>query len=50
MTIIWLINSLGYLPVGLGENSGFLRDNTDDNISTKNSENTFHYWIWKKTT
>ena len=48
-----LINSLGYLPVGLGEDiksSGFLRDNTDDNISTKNSfygEYTFHYWIWK---
>ena len=36
-----LINSLGYLPVGLGEDiksSGFLRDNTDDNIDDNNTD------------
>ena len=48
-----MIKSLGYLPVGLGENiksSGFLRDNSNDNIFKKNDyygEYTFHYWMWK---
>ena len=47
------IRSLGYTPVGLGKNnfsSDWLRDNTGDNISSKNSsygELTFHYWLWK---
>ena len=47
------IKYLNYLPVGLGENitvKGFIRDNTDHNISNKNSfygEYTFHYWLWK---
>ncbi len=47
------IKSLGYLPVGLGENiksSGFLRDNYNHNIFKKNDyygEYTFHYWMWK---
>ena len=33
------IKELGYIPVGLGKNisnSGFLRDNTQNNISEKN--------------
>ena len=44
---------LGYIPVGLGANkfsNEWVRDNTDDNISTKNryyGEYTFHYWFWK---
>jgi len=44
---------LGYIPVGLGTNkfsNEWVRDNTDDNISTKNryyGEYTFHYWFWK---
>ena len=48
-----MIKSLGYLPVGLGENiksKGFLRDNSNDNIFKKNDyygEYTFHYWMWK---
>ena len=48
-----LIQSLGYLPVGLGKNitaNGFLRDNSKDNIFEKNDyygEYTFHYWMWK---
>ena len=47
------IKSLGYKPVGLGKNNftpNWLRDNTGDNISEKNSsygELTFHYWLWK---
>ena len=47
------IKSLGYIPVGLGENNfdtRWLRDNTDDHISKKNKyygEYTFHYWFWK---
>lgn len=47
------VKNLGYIPVGLGaENfsSKWLRDNTNENISYKNSyygEYTFHYWIWK---
>ena len=44
------IKTLKYIPVGLGNNkfnSNWLRDNTDENISNKNSfygEYTFHYW------
>ena len=47
------IKKLKYIPVGLGEDnfdSGWLRDNSGDNISKKNSfygEYTFHYWFWK---
>ena len=47
------IKSLGYIPVGLGEekfNKNWLRDNTKKNISKKNKyygEYTFHYWFWK---
>ena len=47
------INQIGYIPVGLGSfdySSGWLRDNTGDNISHKNKnygEYTFHYWFWK---
>ena len=47
------INSLNYIPVGLGKNrfgSKWLRDNNGINISEKNSfygEYTFHYWFWK---
>ena len=47
------IQSLNYIPVGLGENtkkSGWLKDNTGDHISFKNkyySELTFYYWLWK---
>lgn len=47
------INSLNYIPVGLGKNkfgSKWLRDNNGINISEKNSfygEYTFHYWLWK---
>ena len=47
------IKSLGYTPVGLSKNkfsSGWLRDNTGENISNKNSnygEYTFYYWYWK---
>ncbi len=48
-----LIKSIGYIPVGLGDNitsKGFLRDNNQINISSKNpfyGEYTFHYWLWK---
>ena len=48
-----LIESLGYIPVGLGKNissKNFLRDNDKINISKKNpfyGEYTFHYWLWK---
>ena len=47
------IQQLNYLPVGLGEfnySKGWIRDNTQDNISKKNKyygEYTFHYWFWK---
>ena len=47
------ILKLGYNPVGLGGNyfnEKWLRDNTGENISLKNShygEYTFHYWFWK---
>ena len=47
------IKNLDYIPVGLGKNINskyFLRDNTFENISEKNSyygEYTFHYWLWK---
>jgi hypothetical protein len=47
------INSLNCIPVGLGKNiysSGWLRDNTGTNISSKNSnygELTFWFWLWK---
>ena len=47
------VNKIGYEPVGLGQNNyqkGWLRDDTDENISNKNSyygEYSFHYWIWK---
>ena len=47
------IKNLGYTPVGLGERdfrTGWLRDNTGENISYKNSaygEYSFHYWFWK---
>jgi len=47
------INGLGYIPVGVGENSfdhHWLSDRTQNNISKKNryyGEYTFHYWIWK---
>ena len=47
------IKALNYIPVGLGEqefNSEWLRDNSGQNISNKNSfygEYTFHYWFWK---
>lgn len=48
-----LIESLGYIPVGLGNNifsKNFLRDNEKINISSKNpfyGEYTFHFWLWK---
>ncbi len=48
-----IIKSLGYIPVGLGENiksKEFFSDKTKINISNKNpfyGEYTFHYWIWK---
>ena len=47
------IKSLGYTPVGLGENNfndKWIKDNTKNNISHKNKfygEITFHYWLWK---
>ena len=48
-----IINKLGYIPVGLGNENfskEWLRDNTLENISYKNKyygEYTFHYWFWK---
>ena len=48
-----IIQSLNYIPVGLGEKTfskEWLRDNTGNNISKKNKyygEYTFHYWLWK---
>tara|TARA_E500000178_G_C16980167_1_gene735373 strand:- start:633 stop:1445 length:813 start_codon:yes stop_codon:yes gene_type:complete len=47
------ISSIGYTPVGLGDaqfDNRWIRDNTLENISTKNKkygEYTFHYWVWK---
>ena len=47
------IKDLNYIPVGLGQfnfSNGWLRDNTNENISIKNKyygEYTFHYWFWK---
>ena len=47
------IKSLGYTPVGLNKgtfSNEWLRDNTGENISHKNSyygEYTFYYWYWK---
>ena len=47
------IKKINYIPVGLGKenfNKEWIRDNTNENISTKNSwygENTFYYWLWK---
>jgi hypothetical protein len=48
-----IIDKLGYVPVGLGDESfsqGWLNDKTDINISPKNKfygEYTFHYWLWR---
>ena len=48
-----IINTIGYVPVGLGNNISsnlFIRDNSNFNISSKNDfygEYTFHYWLWK---
>ena len=48
-----LIKSLGYIPVGLGDNNfseEWLKDNSGENISHKNKyygEYSFHYWFWK---
>jgi len=47
------IKKINYIPVGLGKGKfekEWLRENTKDNISKKNSwygENTFYYWLWK---
>ena len=47
------IKKINYIPVGLGKGNfdqEWIRDNTNDNISAKNSwygENTFYYWLWK---
>ncbi len=47
------VKKLNYIPVGLGDekfSNGWLRDNTNDNISKINKfygEYTFHYWLWK---
>ena len=47
------IKSLGYIPVGLGDNKfndSWLNDKSGKNISSKNKsygEYTYHYWIWK---
>ena len=47
------LKKINYIPVGLGENNfnnEWLRDNTKQNISSKNKyygEYTFHYWFWK---
>ncbi len=47
------LKKLNYIPVGLGKNNfskDWLKDNTGDNISFKNSyygEYTFYYWLWK---
>ena len=50
---LFTIKNQNYIPVGLGEGSfsaDWIRDNTGNNISTKNKhygEYTFHYWFWK---
>jgi len=50
---LFTIKNQNYIPVGLGEDSfsaDWIRDNTGNNISTKNKhygEYTFHYWFWK---
>ena len=47
------IKSLGYIPVGLGDNDfndDWFKDKLGINISSKNKnygEYTYHYWIWK---
>ena len=47
------IKSLNYIPTGLNNDNfskEWVRDNTGDNISYKNSyygEYTFYYWYWK---
>ena len=47
------IKKINYTPVGLGKenfNEEWMRDNTGNNISEKNSwygEITFYYWLWK---
>ena len=47
------IKSLGYIPVGLGNNiqsQEFITDDRKNNISKKNAfygEYTFHYWLWR---
>ena len=47
------LKKLEYIPVGLGKknfDSEWLRDDTGDNISSKNpfyGEYTFYYWVWK---
>ena len=49
----YIIEKLGYIPVGLGKNifpQGWLGDKTEENITEKNKyygEYTFHYWLWK---
>ena len=51
--VLPVMKKLDYIPVGLGGDKfsdEWLRDNTGDNISSKNkyySEYTFHYWFWK---
>jgi len=48
-----LIEKLGYIPVGLGNekfSNNWIQDKTGDSISIKNKfygEYTFHYWLWK---
>ena len=48
-----LLIKAGYIPSALGDKDfqkGWLRDNTNINISSKNknyAELTFHYWFWK---
>jgi len=48
-----IIPSLGYIPVGLGNekfSKNFFSDKTGNNIASKNDhygEYTFHYWLWK---
>ena len=47
------LKKINYIPVGLGMNNfnnEWIRDNTGQNISSKNKyygEYTFHYWFWK---
>ena len=47
------IREIGYIPVGLGEDTfskEWILDNVGNNISNKNKyygEYTFHYWLWK---